>query len=79
MNNAKVIDISKYFQFVWNPYIRGECKKYAPKSKVRPIEVSRLVDAIDRKNARKGVFITTSSFTDACKKEQKERNVNIEF
>lgn len=43
------------------------------------MEVSRLADAIGRKKAQKGIFITLSSFTDACKREQKERNIDIEF
>jgi len=68
------------FSFIINGvFVLGECKRYGPKSKVRPVEVSRLVDAIGRKKAQKGIFITTSSFTDACKKEQKERDVDIEF
>ncbi|MBA7557952.1 hypothetical protein ES705_50736 [subsurface metagenome] len=60
-------------------YVLGECKRYNPKTKVRPVEVSLFVDAIGRKKAHKGIFITTSSFTQACKKEQEERDVDIEF
>lgn len=59
--------------------ILGECKRNGPKNIIRVGDISRLADAIGRKRAQKGIFITTSSFTKDCFREQKERDIEIEF
>lgn len=59
--------------------VLGECKKFSPKKKIGVKDISRLADAVRRKKAQKGIFVTTSSFTQGCYREQKERDVEIEF
>lgn len=57
----------------------AECKKYHPNNNNGVRSISRLADAMHRKRAQRGIFITTSSFTKDCYKEQKERDIEIEF
>ncbi len=59
--------------------VLGECKRDGPKNKIRVEAISRLADALGKKKAQKGIFITTSSFTKDCYKEQKERAIEVEF
>lgn len=59
--------------------VLGECKRYNPKNKISVKAVSRLADTVKRKKAQKGIFVTTSSFTKDCYREQKERDIEIEF
>lgn len=56
-----------------------ECKRWSKSNKVTVQKISRLVDAVMRKKADKGIFVTTSSFTKNCYLEQMERTMEIEF
>ena len=56
-----------------------ECKRYSPEKKVGAREVRIFADACRRKNADKGIFITTGNFTRTVVSEQKERQISIEF
>jgi len=69
-------DISAYKD---GKLILFECKRYSDTNKVGSRDVRIFADACRRMKAKKGIFITTSSFTRTVYQEQRERGIEIEF
>jgi Holliday junction resolvase len=62
-----------------NQKVLFECKRYSKFNKVSSREIRIFADACRRKKANKGIFITTSEFTQNVWKEQNERSLSLKF
>lgn len=55
-----------------------QAKRYAKTNRIGPAEIQQFIGAMNTKNANKGVFITSSSFSTAAKEEAKDaRSISL--